>query len=72
MLDAVRGASTPSVSEDDIDAVLDEFGGDAREAIRALLGDIDTLARDHAATVSVGYVRGAVFRSGLYRRGKRS
>lgn len=47
--------------EGDIDAVLAEFGGDARAAIRALLADLDTLARDAeagAATTSRGYVRG--------------
>lgn len=44
--------------EADIDAVLAEFGGDARAAIRALLVDIDALARDYARDVSVGYVRG--------------
>lgn len=46
------------VSEADIDVLLDEFEGNAREAIRALLQDIDTLARDHAQAVSMGYVRG--------------
>ena len=45
-----------------MDAVLAEFEGDARAAIRALLDDIDTLARDHVATVSLGFERGDVLR----------
>jgi len=48
----------PAVSEEEIDAVLAETNGDAREAIRALLADIDTLARDADRLVSFGYVRG--------------
>jgi|APCry1669190288_1035285.scaffolds.fasta_scaffold239341_1 hypothetical protein len=46
------------VSEQEIDAVLLEFNNDHREAIRALLYDLDMLARDHALEVSRGYVRG--------------
>lgn len=45
-------------TEADIDAVLAEAGGDAREAIRMLLSDLDALARDHNASVSHGYVYG--------------
>ena len=45
-------------TEADIDAVVEEFGGDLREAIRALLHDIAVLAADLASTVSRGYVRG--------------
>lgn len=55
------------ISEADVDAVLAEFGGDARSAIRALLADIDALARDHVATVSFGFVRGELLRSRLRR-----
>jgi hypothetical protein len=33
-------------SESDVDAVLEEFGNDPREAIRALLCDLDALADD--------------------------
>lgn len=44
-----------------IDAVLDEFGGDARAAIKALLHDLDALAADARAMVSRGYVRGYDF-----------
>ena len=58
-------------TEADVDAVLAEFEGDARAAIRALLDDIDTLARDHVATVSLGFVRGDVLPTGLRRRGRR-
>lgn len=45
--------------EDDatIDAVIAEFGGDARAAIRALLHDIDVLAHDFSSSVSRGFVR---------------
>lgn len=39
-----------------IDAVLAEFNGDYRAAIKALLHDIDVLARD-AENVSRGFVR---------------
>lgn len=48
----------PYPTEADIDAVLHEFGGDAREAIRALLHDLAVLAGDYEASVSHGYVRG--------------
>lgn len=50
----------PYPTESDIDAVLAEFGGDAREALRALLADIATLAADYEADVSRGYVRGEI------------
>lgn len=53
-------------SESDVDAVLYEFKGDAREAIRALLHDLAVLAADFEADVSYGYVRGA--RQRLLRR----
>ena len=45
-------------SDTDIDAVLDEFKGDPREAIRALLEDLAALAEDRNDKVSHGYVRG--------------
>lgn len=48
----------PKVSDEDVDAVLAEFQGDSREAIRALLHDLDALARDADRLVSHGYVRG--------------
>ena len=46
------------VTEAEVDAVLAEFGGDARAAIRALLHDLAVLASDYEASVSRGYVRG--------------
>ena len=51
---------TPFPAEADIDAVLYEFKGDAREAIRALLHDLAILAADYEASVSHGYVRGEI------------
>jgi hypothetical protein len=45
-------------SEADVDAVLFEFQGDARAAIRGLLHDLAMLAEDANATTSHGYVRG--------------
>ena len=47
-------------AEADIDAVLYEFKGDAREAIRALLHDLAILAADYESSVSHGYVRGDI------------
>ena len=45
-------------TEAEIDAVVEELGGDLRAAIRALLHDLAVLALDRALTVSRGYVRG--------------
>ena len=57
--------SKPAFPTDrDVSAVIEEFGGDAREAIRALLHDIAVLAADYEQSVSRGYVRG----KGLQRR----
>lgn len=53
--------SAPPVTEAEVDAVLAEFDGDGRTAIRALLEDIATLAHDHVTNVSLGFVRGEVF-----------
>lgn len=50
----------PTISDAEVDAVLAEFGGDAREAIRALLHDVAALARGFDGQVSRGYVRGRV------------
>jgi hypothetical protein len=50
----------PFPTEADIDAVLYEFKGDAREAIRALLHDLAILAADYESSVSYGYVRGDI------------
>ena len=51
-------ADDPATAE--VDAVVREFGGDLRAAIRALLHDLAVLAADFAETVSWGYVRGGV------------
>lgn len=51
-------ATTAFPTEADIDALLEEFEGNAREAIRALLHDVDALAADYERSVSRGYVRG--------------
>lgn len=45
-------------TEADIDAVLYEAKGDARMAIRMLLCDLDSLARDRNEHVSKGFVYG--------------
>lgn len=57
--------ATAYPTEADVDAVVAEAAGDAREAVRMLLSDLDALARDHNASVSHGYVYGrlAVVRS---------
>ena len=60
MTDSFDCRETPYPTERDIDAILEEFKGDARESIRALLTDIATLAADYETDVSYGYVRGVV------------
>ena len=47
-------------NETDVDEVIAEFGGDPRAAVRALLSDLAVLAGDFEASVSHGFVRGAV------------
>jgi lipid II:glycine glycyltransferase (peptidoglycan interpeptide bridge formation enzyme) len=42
----------------EIDEIIAEFGGDYRQAIRALLHDVTQLAIDSEAAVSKGFVRG--------------
>ena len=42
----------------EIDAIVAEFGGDYRLAIRALLHDLTQIALDSEAAVSKGFVRG--------------
>ena len=46
----------------EVEAVLAEFGGDARAAIRALLHDLAVLAADAEASTSRGFVRGKIIR----------
>ena len=43
--------------EAEIDELLEEFEGDARKALGALLCDLDTIVADYEATISSGYVR---------------
>ena len=45
-------------NETEVDAIIAEFNGDVRAAIRALLYDIAVLAADFTASVSRGFVRG--------------
>ena len=47
-----------AVTEAEIDAVLHETKGDAREAIRALLHDLAVMAMDADAASSKGFLRG--------------
>lgn len=47
-------------TEKEIDAVIAEFDGDMREAVRALMHDLAVLAADLSGVVSRGYVRGTV------------
>lgn len=44
-------------TEVEIDAVLYEFKGNLREAVRALLHDLNVLAADYEENVSHGFVR---------------
>ena len=60
-----RAEEPPLVRTSDtaeVDAVIAEFGGDARAAIAALLHDLAVLASDAENTTSRGYVRGRVVR----------
>lgn len=50
-------ATTP-ITDEEIDAVLYEARGDAREAIRMLLHDLAVMAQDADRLVSQGCVRG--------------
>ncbi len=45
-------------TDEEIEAIVSEFGGDYRQAIRALLHDLTQLALDSEAAVSKGFVRG--------------
>jgi hypothetical protein len=53
-----QGKRSGIISDEEVDAIISEFQGDPREAIRALLHDIDVLASDALRAVSKGYVRG--------------
>lgn len=60
MVDSQAEPEPAFPTEADINAILGEFHGDAREAIRALLHDLAVLAADYESSVSKGYVRGAI------------
>ncbi len=45
-------------TDEEIDAIVAEFGGDPRAAIRALVHDLTQIALDSEDAVSRGYVRG--------------
>lgn len=47
-------------TEEEIDEIIAESGGDPRQAIRNLLHDLTQMALDADACVSRGYVRGVV------------
>jgi len=47
-----------AVSDQEVDAVLEEAGGDAREAIRMVLRDLAVMAADADAASSRGFLRG--------------
>ena len=51
-------ATIPPITGEEIDAVLYEAKGDAREAIRMLLHDLAVMAQDADRLVSQGYVYG--------------
>jgi hypothetical protein len=53
-------ADAQDPTEEEIDAVIAEFDGDMREAVRALMHDLTVLAADLSGVVSRGYVRGRV------------
>lgn len=48
----------PEALDAEIDALLEEHGGDARAVIAALLHDLSVLATDAESRTSRGYVRG--------------
>jgi hypothetical protein len=58
MSDESERTTGVEASDEDVDAVIAEFGGDPRQAIRALLHDLAELAADSNAAISRGYVRG--------------
>ena len=45
-------------SNEEIDGLIAEFGGDPRQVIRALLHDLTELALNSEAAISRGFVRG--------------
>ena len=47
-----------AISEEEIDAVLEEASGEPREAIRMVLRDLAVMAADADAAASRGFLRG--------------
>ncbi len=68
MSDVEPCTPSPFPTEADVDGILAEFGGNAREAIRALLHDVSFLAQDYEVTVSKGFVRGEIPRLEIRRK----
>jgi hypothetical protein len=52
------GQMVVEATDEEVDAIIEECGGDPRRAIRALLHDLTILAVDAEASVSHGYIRG--------------
>lgn len=48
----------PPVTDEEVDAVIQESEGDVRKAIRALLHDLAVMAMDADAAASKGFLRG--------------
>jgi hypothetical protein len=61
MVAATGREEIADTTDEEIDAIVAEFGGDHRAAIRALLHDLTTVIMDSKAAVSRGYVRGNLF-----------
>jgi hypothetical protein len=61
MTEKAEHPNVVEATEQEIDAVIAEAGGDPRQAIQSLLHDMTQLARDSEAAVSRGYVRGRLF-----------
>ncbi len=67
-----RHRPAPAITEADVDSALEEFGGNPRATILALLQDLDALARDYEGSVSHGYVRGDIPRLALPGRARKA
>lgn len=61
MSETAEQAVVVEATDEEIDAIIAEFEGNPRAAIRALLHDLTQLALDSGAAVSRGYVRGNLF-----------
>ncbi len=61
MADEEPSSAVEETTEAEIDALVEEFQGDPRRAIGALLHDLKVLAEDSNRRVSKGYVRGVLW-----------